>query len=262
MDRLFNYYQNYSEDSRLVKDNAHKVEFITTTHVLDKIINSNSKILDVGAGTGRYSIYFAEKGHSVYALEYVPHNLNIIRDKINNSDCDNNIEATIGDGRDLSRFEDRSFDVVLCMGPIYHLNTVEERRRCISECLRVLKKDGILALAYINKFASFLYQFKADKSFIKSEKCKNLINLGQFYVDGSDNFHFTSPQEVESMLSGFNIEIVANVATDGIGHLFKETVDNFDETEYQHWMDHHLRTCTEPSILGYSLHALLVGRKL
>jgi SAM-dependent methyltransferase len=161
-----------------------------------------------------------------------------------------------------SRFEDGSFDVVLCMGPIYHLNKVEDRRRCISECLRVLKKDGILALAYINKFASFLYQFKADKSFIKSEECKNVINQGQFYVDGSDNFHFTSPQEVESMLTGCNVEIVANVATDGIGHLFKETVDNFDETEYQHWMDHHLRTCTEPSILGYSLHALLIGRKL
>jgi 2-polyprenyl-3-methyl-5-hydroxy-6-metoxy-1,4-benzoquinol methylase len=262
VDRLFNYYQNYSEDTRLVKDNAHKVEFITTTHVLDKIVNSNSKILDVGAGTGRYSFYFAQKGHSVYALEFVPHNLHIIRDKINILDCDSNIEAEIGDGRDLSRFEDGSFDVVLCMGPLYHLHSVEDRRCCISECLRVLKKDGILALAYINKFASFLYQFKADKSFIKSEECKNLINLGQFNVDGSNNFYFTSPQEVESMVLRYNIEIVANVATDGIGHLFKETVDNFNEKEYQLWMDHHLRTCTEPSILGYSLHALLIGQKL
>ncbi|MGE5630200.1 MAG: class I SAM-dependent methyltransferase [Caulobacteraceae bacterium] len=78
MDKLFSHYENYSEDTRLAKDKTHKVEFITTIHVLDKFINSKSRILDVGAGTGRYSVYFAEKGHSVYALEYVPYNLSII----------------------------------------------------------------------------------------------------------------------------------------------------------------------------------------
>lgn len=261
MEKLFRHYENYSEDARLVKDSTHKIEFITTTFVLDKLIHSNSKILDVGAGTGRYSIYFAEKGHSVYALEYVPYNLCIIQDKLNKLNCKDNIEAAIGDGRDLTRFTDESFDVVLCMGPLYHLSTEEDRRICISECLRVLKKDGILALAYLNKYASFIYQFKSDKDFIKDQESKNIINLGHFYEDGSDIFYFTTPKEIESMLLEYKVEPILNIATDGIGHMFKDTIESFNEQEYQLWIDYHLGTCTEPSILGYSLHALLICRK-
>jgi ubiquinone/menaquinone biosynthesis C-methylase UbiE len=62
MHKLYDYYENYCEDNRLIRDNSHKVEFITTISLLDKIIRPNSKILDVGAGTGRYSFYFGEKG--------------------------------------------------------------------------------------------------------------------------------------------------------------------------------------------------------
>lgn len=56
------YYDDYDEDSRLVKDNAHSIEFITTIKYLDKYINNNHKVLEVWAGTGRYSFYYAEKG--------------------------------------------------------------------------------------------------------------------------------------------------------------------------------------------------------
>lgn len=261
MEKLFSHYEDYSEDNRLVKDRVHKIEFITTTYVLDKLINSNSKILDVGAGTGRYSIYFAEKGHSVYALEYVPYNLSIIQEKLNTLNHNDNIKAAIGDGRDLTRFADESFDIVLCMGPLYHLSTEEDRRRCISECLRVLKKNGVIALAYLNKYASFIYQFRNDKDFIKDQVSKNIINLGHFYKDGSDIFYFTTPSEIESMLLEYKVELISNVATDGIGHMFNDTIEDLNEQEYQLWVDYHLGTCTEPSILGYSLHALLICRK-
>lgn len=261
MEKLFNHYGNYSEDARLVKDSTHKIEFITTTNALDKIIHPEARILDVGAGTGRYSIYFAEKGYSVYALEYVPYNLGVLQDKLEKLNCAN-IEAAIGDGRDLTRFADESFDAVLCMGPLYHLNTEEDRKRCIGECLRVLKKNGILAAAYLNKYASFIYQFRSDKDFIKDRTSRNIINLGHFYEDGSDIFYYTSPQEIEALLSEYRVEMISNIATDGIGHLLKDTIENLNETEYQLWIDYHLRTCAEPSILGYSLHALLICRKV
>lgn len=261
MDGLIKHYENYSEDERLIKDKAHKIEFITTTHMLDKLIIPSSRILDVGAGTGRYSIYFGEKGHSVYALEYVPHNLAIIQNKLDGLNGNYNIEAALGDGRDLTRFEDESFDVVLCMGPLYHLFTDEDRKRCIAECVRVLKKNGILALAYLNKHASFLYQFNNNKDFIKDQAGRNLINIGHFYEDGRDNFYFTTPQEIEAIIPADKVELVTNVATDGIGFLLKDKIEDFDEAEYQLWIDYHLRTCEEPALLGYSLHALLICRR-
>lgn len=56
-----------------------------------------------------------------------------------------------------------SFDVVLCLGPMYHLLKDEDRIKCIDECLRVLKPDGILAIAYINIYAQYVIHINRDK---------------------------------------------------------------------------------------------------
>lgn len=260
-ENIYHYYENYSEDTRLIKDKTHQVEFDTTVNILDKMINASSSILDVGAGTGRYSFYLAEKGHQVYALEYTPHNLQIIESKLKGFTASENITAAQGDGRDLSRFEDNCFDAVLCMGPIYHLSNQTDRAKCVSECVRVLRPGGILAVAYINKFASFLYQFKTDKSLIQVEEGKRLLEEGCFYGDQRDNFYFTSPQDMESLVKGYPVEIVTNAGTDGIGYMLKDIVDHMNETEYQLWLQHHMMLCEQPSLLGYSLHGLLLCRK-
>ena len=66
--KINDYYDDYDEDSRLIKDNSHSIEFITTTTYLDKFISKGEKVLEVGAATGRYSFYFAENGGDVTAL--------------------------------------------------------------------------------------------------------------------------------------------------------------------------------------------------
>lgn len=262
MEKLYTYYQNYSEDVRLVKDKSHHVEFLTTTCLLDRVVKPHSKVLDVGAGTGRYSFYLANRGHSVYALEFTPYNLSIIQECLVNSESKGNMEAALGDGRDLSRFEDKSFDVVLCMGPLYHLFDEADRKQCISECLRVLKKGGILAVAYINKYASYMYSFRSDKTFLTDEASKNLIQYGCYHRDGSDHFYFTSPQEIEAIMEAFAVERITNAATDGVGFMMKDIVDNLNDEEYEAWVQHHIATCEDMTLLGYSLHGLHISRKL
>lgn len=58
-------YENYKEENRLTTNNARKIEFITTTKILDEIFPSKCKILDCAAGTGVYAFWLAEKGHDV-----------------------------------------------------------------------------------------------------------------------------------------------------------------------------------------------------
>lgn len=68
---LLEYYELSDEENRLRKDKAHRVEFITTTYFIDNLIKRKHrpiKILDLGAGTGKYTYYYAKNGHSVTQL--------------------------------------------------------------------------------------------------------------------------------------------------------------------------------------------------
>ena len=114
------FYENYDEDNRLFKDKAHLAEYLTTIRYFDKLFAPNSQILDACAGTGRYSFYLAENGHSVTACDLVEHNVNVIKSKPN---ADKLRSISTCNVLDLSQFSSNFFDAVLCMGAMYHLGT-------------------------------------------------------------------------------------------------------------------------------------------
>lgn len=89
--KIKNYYNDYDEDNRLIKDNSHSIEFITTTKYLDKYISKGDKVLEVGAGTGRYSFYFAENGCDVTALELSEKHIDIMKNKLTNTSLKANL---------------------------------------------------------------------------------------------------------------------------------------------------------------------------
>lgn len=122
------YTNSCDEDNRLTSKHG-SVEFITSTMYIDRFLKKNSRILEVGAGTGRYSLYYASKGYKVNAIEYVKHNVEILKSKIT---VDMDIVAEQGDALDLSRFKDNTFDVTLVLGPLYHLYTREDQNKAIS----------------------------------------------------------------------------------------------------------------------------------
>ena len=105
------YNEKCDEDSRLIKNQTHKLEFIVTTTYIDKYLKSGDKVLEIGAGTGRYSIHYANLGYDVTSIEYVEHNLDILKSKITD---DMKIVAEQGDAVDLSRFADNTFDSRFC----------------------------------------------------------------------------------------------------------------------------------------------------
>jgi len=262
MGRLMDYYNLYDEDIRLEKDKAHKTEFITTTYFLDKLIRKRSHILDLGAATGKYSMYYAEKGHRVTALDLCPKNIDILKRKWELCSFKNNLRFALGDARDLSEYENNGFDTVLCMGPIYHLSTLEEKEKCISECLRVLRPGGILAIAYINKIAACLAAVKKNREKLYGDSLNNIIKTGIEFGDDRDIFYFTSPKEIEALMNKYKVEKLENIGTDGVSYMIADTINHFTEEEFNLWIEHHLDTCTDDSAIGYSLHGLYICKKL
>ena len=133
LDNILNafYKEGYIEDDRLTRDKMHYIEFITTTSYIDKYLKSGDKILEVGAGTGAYSLYYANKGYQVDAIELVQANVNTMKTKITDT---MNINAIQGNALDLSRYADESFDIVLLFGPLYHLKNDADKQRKGKSC--------------------------------------------------------------------------------------------------------------------------------
>ena len=249
--KVIEYYENYDEKGRLQRDNAHKIEYRTTIYYFDKLFKANSKVLDVCAGTGAYSFYLAGKGHHVTACDLVPHNVEIIRENINAGQLD---DIQICNALDLSRFKDGSFDIVLCMGALYHLKDEHEKYMAVRECGRVLKSGGLLILSYINKFASIIMQVNGELT--------NMDEATAIYTKKSDSvFTFTTPNEVEEMAGHCNVTAIHNIGTDGMVYALGNRIKNASEQNFDKWLKYHISTCEEPSILGASLHGLYIGKK-
>lgn len=148
-------YENYQEENRLTTNNARKIEFLTTTRVFKEVIGAKSKILDCAAGTGIYAFWLADRGHDVTATDITPRHIDIINSTLFTKEYSMNTKVL--DATDMSCFGDESFDVVLNMGPFYHLTDENKREKCLKECLRVLKKGGLLITAYIPRYFVFQY---------------------------------------------------------------------------------------------------------
>ena len=148
------YYESYDEDGRLVLHRRGVVEYETTMHYIRKYLRPGAKVLEIGAGTGRYSLALAQEGYAVTAVELVAHNLDVFRRKIT---PDMTIQALQGNALDLSRFPDDSFDLTLSLGPMYHLYSEADKKRAISEALRVTKPGGTLMVAYCISAVSYTH---------------------------------------------------------------------------------------------------------
>lgn len=232
---VISYYAHYNEDSRLIKDYAHRVEFDTSLAALDPWLSPGAVVLDAAAGTGRYAFHLAARGCRVHAMDLVPCHVDAMRFKA--AAVDGNIpEMSQGDARDLSRFADGSFDAVLCMGPLYHLPDQEGRRACLGECARVTRPGGVLALSYLNE--GVLRE-----------------------IDPDPCFHGVWPEEIAGLAAGCGLEVADHLAADGVARQVNGFLNELPEEGYRAWLAFHEKTCRFPAALRHALHALMICRK-
>lgn len=246
-------YELFDEDSRLNCSRAARVEFLTTTRYIERYLKPGSSILDIGAGAGEYSLYFARKGYQVCALELADNNIKAFRKKIRPED---EIELVQGNAVDLSRYEDGSFDAVLLFGPLYHLHKEEDKLRCIAEAKRVCKAGGKLFFAFISNDMVILTEFSYRPDyFVAGEYNRETFQLDNF------PFVFHTVDECRRLLRDGGIRILHEVASDGVSELMADQINAMDDESYAQYLRYHEYICEKPELLGMTNHLLFVGEK-
>lgn len=257
LDYLEQYYSNYDEEGRLLSRHG-RIEYITTMTYIHKFLQEGMRILEVGAGTGRYSVTLAREGYRVDALELLQCNLDILQSKITPAD---RLTARQGNALDLSAFEDETFDITLVLGPMYHLYNVTDKRRVLEEAIRVTKKGGHIFVAYcMNEGTIISYCFLQDQ--IKSCMERNMLTEDFHCISKpEDLFELVRTEDIKSLTEGLGVQRVYLVATDGATNYMREAIHNMSEETYQLFIKYHLATCERQDLIGASHHSLDILRK-
>lgn len=252
------YYNKFNEEKRLNSRHG-KVEFITSMKYIHKYLNelesnhlekSDIKILDVGAGTGRYCVALAKEGYDVTAVELVKHNLGRLKQK------GGGVKAYQGNAMNLSRFEDSSFDLTLVFGPMYHLLDDDEKIKALSEAKRVTKAGGTILVAYImNEFSVITYAFKErhikeameegmlDETFHCTKKANHLYSMVRL-------------EDIEKWNTKLGLSRKQIIAADGPANYMRPFLNALDDEEFEYFIQYHLATCERMDLMGATGHVV------
>lgn len=259
MTTLEEYYNKFNEDKRLNSRHG-QVEFVTSMkyihQYLDEIAGKTGrekgqiKILDIGAGTGRYSIPLAEEGYDVSAVELVKHNLGRLKAKCSL------VKACQGNAVKLKRFENETFDLALLFGPLYHLHGKDEKLQALIEAKRVLKDGGILLAAYImNEYSVITYAFKErhirealetgmlDENFHCTEKANEL-------------YSFVRLEDMEELNREAGLKRIQIISADGAANYMRTALNALEEEEFKRFIEYHLATCERMDLMGAAGHTV------
>lgn len=257
---LIDFYNNYDEDRRLSLKHG-SVEFLTTMHYIDKYIRPGDRVLEIGAGTGRYSHTLARQGYAVDAMELVEHNIDIFR---MNTHPDEKVTVTQGNAMDLSVIPDNRYNITLLLGPLYHLYSTEDKQKALSEAIRVTKQGGVVFAAYVISDGCLLDEgFNRGNINVFEYIQKGLIDSRTFAAksEPKDLFELVRKENIDDLMSALPVTRLHYVAADGCALFMREAVDAMDKAAFDLYLNYHLSTCEREDMVGITSHAVDIFRK-
>ena len=252
------FYDRADEDSRLKRSRHGQLEYAVTMNYIHRFAFPGADILEVGAGTGRYSIALAKEGMNVTAVELVESNLSVLRE---NSRGIGNLRSLQGDATDLSAFPDRSFDVVLVLGPMYHLFEVADVNRAIDEAIRVTKPNGVILFAFISVFG-IMYSNYLKGNWAAGQE-ENFTGDHRVKHFKEQLFTGYDVAEFEQMFDGKPVEWITTTGTDSVLEQLEDNPDfEIPDRDFALFVDWYLAFSEKRELLGSTNHLLYICRKL
>ena len=252
------FYDQADEDSRLQRSRHGQLEYAVTMNYIHRFAAPGSSVLEVGAGTGRYSVALANEGFHVTAVELVESNFSILQ---KNSRGIERLQAVQGDATDLSRFADQSFDMTLVLGPLYHLYGKEDVQKAIDEAIRVTKKNGIIFFAFISVFGIMYANYlQGNWSAGQEENFTKDYRVRHFKEQLFTGYDVT---EFEQLFENKPVQWITTTGTDGILEPIEDRADfEITDQDFQAFVEWYLVFSEKRELLGNTNHLLYVCRRL
>lgn len=255
-DNLIKYYNKFNEDKRLTRRHG-IIEYRTASKYINEYLKDmkNPKIIDIGAGTGAYSIPLSLY-YDVSAVDLVKHNLMTIKKK------NSKIKTYLGNATNLSKFKDNTFDIAILFGPMYHLISDEDKIKALKEAKRIVKINGLIFISYyMNEYAIIKHGF--IDNYIKEAIQNNEIN-NDFKITPKEDelYSMVRIEDINNFKNTLNLKRVKILSQDGPTDYLRKIINKMDDETFEIYYKYHLSTCEREELLGASSHVLDILQKI
>ena len=254
MNNLEEYYNKFNEDKRL-NTRRGQVEFITNMKYIHKYLKEGDKILDIGAGTGKYSLSLDKEGYEVTAIELVKRNIQIINKK------NPHLKTILGNALDLSMIKDNTYDIVLLFGPMYHLKKRSDQIKALAEAKRVTKKEGIIFVSYcMNDYAIITHGF-IEGNIQENIQNQQIDQEFKILENGNPLYDYVRIEDINEINKTTKLKRIQIVSSDGMTNYIRGTLNKMIKESFNIYLKYHLSICERKDFLGVSTHLLDILKK-
>lgn len=247
------HYNKHPEDLRLQRRHG-IVEFETTMFHLRRFLHPGDRVLDVGAGTGRYTSALMADGFQVKAVELVRRNIEVFLKREPEAD------VVQGDARKMSFIPTDYADVTLLLGPLYHLIGDEQKLMALSEAKRVTRPGGIILVAYLmNEYSILSYCFDEDR-------IDDLISRGvvdhdyHVRVQEGELYDYVRLEDVNRLNDMAGLERITVFSPDGAADYMRTRLNRMSDVTFAHFLQYQQVISERPELIGAGSHIVDVVR--
>ena len=247
------HYNKHPEDLRLLRRHG-IVEFETTMYHLHRYLQPGHFILDIGAGTGRYTSALLAEGYRVKAVELVRRNIEVFLKREPGAD------VVQGDARNMPFLASGVADVTLLLGPLYHLIGEDEKLKALQEARRVTKPGGLILVAYLmNEYSILSYCF--DEERICDFLARGVVD-GQFHIQAQEDelYDYVRLEDIDRLNRKAGLERVTIFSPDGAADYMRTRLNGMSEETFAQFIAYQKCISERVDLIGAGSHVVDVLR--
>ncbi|MBW4552832.1 MAG: class I SAM-dependent methyltransferase [Aphanocapsa sp. GSE-SYN-MK-11-07L] len=262
--------QHYTQDGfeyESVRLQEHSpVEYAMMARYLDRWIPDQSIVIDIGVGVGHYAELLAQRGCKLYLIDIAQKLLDTTYARLKTANLEQQILGVLqASATQVVGIATAIADAVLLLGPLYHLCSLEARQEAVREAARILKPDGILIAAGINRLAYFrdLFRNQPEEAAIRQDFHRQLLQDGNVDPEHAPPLgygHLTTQAEFLQLFA-LEFDPMAIIGVESFSAPFATTIQTLAPEEVEAWMDLVEVTGQTSEGVMMSDHFLYIGQK-
>lgn len=262
------FYDEYGELEwgRLVKDPENEVKLYVHRHYLEEHVRADDRVLEIGAGPGRFTQILAGLGAAVTVADISNVQLHLNRKHAEQQGFEHAVRDRLKlDMCDMSVLSDEAFDAVVCYGgPLSYV--FEKRDQAVDEVVRVLKPGGVVLFSVMSLWGA-VHRFLNDILALPVEVNRPIVRTGDLcpenYPENTHNCHMFRAGELRKLLAAHGLAVLVMSASNCVCSVWQERLAEArsDPAKWEHLLELELEACREPGCVDMGTHTIAVSRK-